>query len=63
MRENTERPVTISQGTNFLVAKDKHKIISCIQKILDNRIKEGSVPKYWDGKAASRIIQALAQNL
>jgi len=63
MRENTERPVTISQGTNFLVGRDERKILSCTQKILSNKIKKGRIPKYWDGKTASRIIQIIIQKL
>ena len=63
MRDNTERPVTISQGTNVLVGRDKRKILRCIQKILSNKIKKGSIPKYWDGRTASRVIKAVIKNI
>ena len=59
MRENTERPSTITQGTNILVGRDSKKIHSEVQKILAGRVKKGRVPKYWDGKAAERIVKII----
>ena len=63
MRENTERPVTISQGTNYLVGRDRREILFCVQQILSDKIKKGRVPKYWDGNTSSRIVKILIQNL
>ncbi len=57
VRENTERPITIKQGTNQLVPLDERKIIDEIEKIMDGQAKEGSVPEKWDGKTASRIVK------
>ena len=56
MRCNTERPVTLTQGSNILVGKDKAKIYRCVMKILRENYKLGSVPDLWDGKASQRIV-------
>lgn len=60
MRENTERPITIKKGTNHLVGRDRHKIMQCVDNILDNKIKKGETPEFWDGRTAERIIGHLA---
>lgn len=62
-RENTERPITISEGTNKLVGTNADIIIKEIKKYLQNgaRGKEKiSKPLYWDGHTASRIVDAIA---
>ena len=59
MRENTERPVTVSKGTNVLVGTDKEKILKYTDEILNNRYKRGEIPELWDGKAAERIVEVL----
>jgi UDP-N-acetylglucosamine 2-epimerase (non-hydrolysing) len=59
LRENTERPVTISQGTNVLVGTDPKKIVAAARNILAENRKAGTVPPLWDGKAAQRIIEIL----
>lgn len=61
IRENTERPVTIREGTNILVGADKDKIINESLKILNGRRKTGRIPKAWDGKAAQRIVKILRE--
>lgn len=61
LRENTERPITIREGTNILVGKDKAKITAEAMKILDGAGKTGGVPKFWDGKAAQRIVEVLGR--
>ena len=63
IRENTERPVTITQGTNQLVGTDKEKIISAGLEALQGNGKAGIVPKYWDGKTSSRIVDVLLQSI
>ena len=60
LRDTTERPVTITEGTNTLVGNNSEKIITEASKILDGKGKKGSCPKLWDGKAAARIIKILA---
>jgi UDP-N-acetylglucosamine 2-epimerase (non-hydrolysing) len=59
IRENTERPVTLKKGTNYLVGRDKQKIARLVRNILKGKTKEGIVPKLWDGKTAHRIIELL----
>ena len=55
LRENTERPITVDQGTNMLVGRDRSAILAAMQDILGGRGKRGRVPEYWDGRAAERI--------
>ncbi len=59
LRENTERPVTISQGTNLLVGTEAAKIIAAAREILGGHSKAGRVPPLWDGHAAERIVEIL----
>lgn len=59
LRENTERPITIDQGTNTLVGRDRAAILQGVQDILAGRGKRGRVPDYWDGFAAERIVSDL----
>jgi UDP-N-acetylglucosamine 2-epimerase (non-hydrolysing) len=56
MRENTERPITVEQGTNTIVGTDPEKIMACVNDILVTGGKSGRIPEYWDGNAAIRII-------
>jgi UDP-N-acetylglucosamine 2-epimerase (non-hydrolysing) len=60
IRENTERPVTISMGSNILVGKDMDRLKMESRKILSGDIKKGSIPPLWDGKAGERIATVLA---
>jgi UDP-N-acetylglucosamine 2-epimerase (non-hydrolysing) len=55
MRENTERPITVSQGTNTLVARDVARAEACVDDIVRTGGKQGRVPELWDGHAAERI--------
>jgi UDP-N-acetylglucosamine 2-epimerase (non-hydrolysing) len=59
LRENTERPVTITQGTNSLVGTDPAKIVAAARECLDGKRKAGCVPPLWDGHAAERIVDIL----
>jgi len=61
LRENTERPVTITEGTNTLVGIDPEKIIEESMKILSGEGKSGRIPTFWDGKAAERIVEIIHQ--
>jgi UDP-N-acetylglucosamine 2-epimerase (non-hydrolysing) len=62
MRENTERPVTISLGTNILVGNDLKKLQREVRKIHTGATKPGNVPPLWDGNAGDRIARILAQH-
>jgi len=60
LRNNTERPVTVEQGTNLLVSTDKNKIIEKSIEIIDNKIDiKNRIPELWDGKAGQRIVKIL----
>jgi UDP-N-acetylglucosamine 2-epimerase (non-hydrolysing) len=59
LRNNTERPITVSLGTNYLVGNNPEKIIETAFIILDKKGKSGRIPPLWDGKAGNRIIDIL----
>jgi UDP-N-acetylglucosamine 2-epimerase (non-hydrolysing) len=61
MRENTERPITVEQGTNTMVGRDPAAILAGVDEILRGEGKKGRVPEYWDGHAADRIASDLWQ--
>jgi UDP-N-acetylglucosamine 2-epimerase (non-hydrolysing) len=61
LRENTERPITVDQGTNILVGTDRDAILTGVKDILAGRGKRGRVPELWDGRAAERIASDLWQ--
>ena len=60
MRESTERPVTVTEGTNQLLGRDTARLEREVLGILDGRRKIGRVPDLWDGHAAERIGEILA---
>ena len=55
VRDNTERPITISEGTNTLIGADPARILPIVEDILRTGGKTGRKPALWDGKAAERI--------
>ena len=59
LRENTERPITVDEGTNVIVGASREKILAAAQEILTNGGKAGRIPEYWDGHAAERIAEHL----
>jgi UDP-N-acetylglucosamine 2-epimerase (non-hydrolysing) len=63
LRENTERPITISQGTNLLVGTDPVKIVAAAREVLAGKSKAGRIPPLWDGHAAERIVETLLRVL
>jgi UDP-N-acetylglucosamine 2-epimerase (non-hydrolysing) len=60
MRDNTERPITVDQGTNTLVGRNRARTLECVDDILKNGGKRGRTPELWDGHAAERIADDLA---
>jgi UDP-N-acetylglucosamine 2-epimerase (non-hydrolysing) len=58
LRENTERPITVRQGTNAVVGRDPDKLARGLRRALDGAV-QASRPDLWDGKAASRIADVL----
>lgn len=63
VRPNTERPVTIDEGTNELMELDVDLICDAADRALAGNWKKGRIPKFWDGKAANRIAEHLASVL
>src|SRR5882762_8937401 len=61
LRSNTERPVTVTMGTNILVGQDRQKLTSELTKILDGKAKRGQAPPLWDGRAGDRIAELLCR--
>jgi UDP-N-acetylglucosamine 2-epimerase (non-hydrolysing) len=59
LREGTERPVTVDEGTNIIVGLDAGRIAAEVEAILAGKGKRGRVPQGWDGRAAERIADAL----
>jgi UDP-N-acetylglucosamine 2-epimerase (non-hydrolysing) len=59
LRSNTERPVTVSMGTNVLVGQDLELLNSELAKVLEGKAKKGSIPPLWDGRAGERIAEVL----
>jgi UDP-N-acetylglucosamine 2-epimerase (non-hydrolysing) len=59
LRENTERPVTITEGTNELAGSDNVKIVNYASQILDGKWKKGSIPQLWDGRTSERIVSII----
>lgn len=60
LRENTERPITVEQGTNTMVGRNIEAIRREAAEILAGRGKQGRVPELWDGRTAERIANDLA---
>jgi len=59
LRENTERPETVSVGTNELIGINANAIGPALDKVFSGGWKKGSIPELWDGKAAERIVNIL----
>lgn len=59
LRDSTERPETVSIGTNELIGTDPDQLQPHLQRVLNGHWKKGSIPEKWDGKAAYRIVQYL----
>jgi UDP-N-acetylglucosamine 2-epimerase (non-hydrolysing) len=59
LRENTERPITLWEGTNELAGTDTAKIILLANQVLDGKWKTGKIPDLWDGHTAERIIRCI----
>nr|MBI1230854.1 UDP-N-acetylglucosamine 2-epimerase (non-hydrolyzing) [Cytophagales bacterium] len=63
LRDNTERPETISQGTNELLGTDPNAIAPAMKKLFSGTWKTGQIPEKWDGNTATRIIDILLTTL
>ena len=63
LRENTERPITVTEGTNTVVGRDPDRILQSVQEILEGGGKAGRVPELWDGRAARRIVDIIGDRM
>ena len=63
MRENTERPITVTEGTNTIVGTDQSLILGCVDEILQDGGKAGRIPELWDGKAAERMAEVILSRI
>lgn len=63
IRDNTERPVTVAEGTNVLAGTDPRRIVAEVRKVLEGKEKGSRRPHLWDGMAAKRLIKILAEEM
>jgi len=63
LRSNTERPITITEGTNRLLGEDPASILPAVEPILHGKAPGGKCPELWDGHASERIADVLAREL
>ena len=59
LRDNTERPETITIGTNELIGTDPAKLAPALARLMAGQWKKGAIPSKWDGNAAKRIVEHL----
>ena len=63
LRENTERPITVREGTNTIVGNQPDRILKAARSLLKGDVPKKRRPRYWDGKAAVRIMKILQRKL
>lgn len=63
LRSNTERPVTVTHGTNVIVGADPARIAAEVEAVLEGRGRRGGIPELWDGSTARRIVDVLERDL
>ena len=63
LRESTERPVTVTEGTNIVVGTNREKILEKTFEVLSKNSLKGRIPELWDGKASERIVKVLTDSL
>lgn len=57
LRDSTERPETVTVGTNELIGSDPNALAPALKKIIEGNWKKGGIPELWDGRAAERIVK------
>ena len=63
LRQNTERPVTVAQGTNQLVGMEPDKILAGYNHAMNSSFEEATIPPLWDGAASDRIVSKIRELL
>ena len=61
LRNSTERPETVTMGTNELLGTDPDAVAPAMQRLLSGQWKKGSIPPLWDGHTAERIIDIISR--
>lgn len=61
LRDNTERPETVIDGTNELLGTKPESIIDALNKVFEGKWKKGRIPEKWDGNSASRIVEIISK--
>lgn len=61
LRDTTERPITLTEGTNVLAHNDPQRIVEEVGKILNGNLRKSTCPAIWDGHTAERIVKILAE--
>ncbi len=59
LRNNTERPITVDEGTNTVAGQDPANILAAFEETMRTGGKAGQIPEFWDGQAAIRIAQII----
>jgi UDP-N-acetylglucosamine 2-epimerase (non-hydrolysing) len=59
LRKNTERPITVDEGTNTIAGQEPGRILNAFEEVMTSGGKAGRIPEFWDGRAAVRIAQVI----
>ena len=63
LRKSTERPVTITVGSNTLIGLDTGEVSELLKQIEEGNYKKGEIPKYWDGHTTERILDIVDEQI
>jgi UDP-N-acetylglucosamine 2-epimerase (non-hydrolysing) len=63
LRETTERPITVTNGTNFIVGTKKDNILATFEQVMNKPRLQAKLPEFWDGKASQRIVSSILRSL
>jgi len=63
MRDNTERPITVEVGSNYLIGLNISEVIKVGNNIINGKMKSHAIPELWDGHAAERIVKIIVDYL